>query len=385
MIKHPRTEHLSGIRRVVVKVGSAILTTGKGLDPAVIKRLADELAALHTRGLDIVLVTSAAVAAGRERMQTPEGRKDLLDLPGRQAASAIGQSRLMHEYDQALEARGIITAQVLLTHNGLKIRERFLNARNTLERLFSWRTIPIINENDTVSVAELEFGDNDTLAAMVAGLINADLCINLTSADGVFDRNPDIHPDATPLRLIKNIGALDIPVLCDGKTTEGSGGMYSKLVAARRAAQIGAPTLIISGKGQFSLINALDGHEIGTLILPEKRHISSKKFWLAYHDDPVGAVFVDSGAAKALANRGKSLLPAGIVRVEGEFVQDALIAIKTSDNETLGVGMTNYPSQDLKQIMGKKTSQIETLLGRAPFEEAVHRDKMLIDAALKEQ
>ncbi len=385
MTKHPRTEHLSGIRRVVVKVGSAILTTEQGLDSSVVKRLANELAALHNRGLDVVLVTSAAVAAGRKRMHTPKESKDLLDLPGRQAASAIGQSRLMHEYDQALEAHDIITAQVLLTRNGLKIRERFLNARNTLERLLSWQAIPIINENDTVSVAELEFGDNDTLAAIVAGLINADLCINLTSADGVFDRNPDTYPDATPLRLIKNIAELDIPTLCDGKTAVGTGGMYSKLVAARRAAQIGAPTLIISGKGQFSLTDALDGHEIGTLILPEKRHISAKKFWLAYHDDPVGAVFVDSGAAGALANRGKSLLPAGIVRVKGEFAQDALIAIKMNNGETLGVGLSNYPAHELRQIMGKKTSQIEALLGRAPFAEAIHRDNMLIDPALKEQ
>ncbi|MBU1610682.1 MAG: glutamate 5-kinase [Proteobacteria bacterium] len=387
MAQSPRTEHLVGVRRVVVKVGSAVLTNRDGLDPTVIQHLAQELAALHGRGLDVVLVTSAAVAAGRSCMRTrgQNGSTDLSDLPGRQAASAIGQSRLMHEYDQALERLGIITAQVLLTRSGLKQRERFLNARNTLDRLLKWRVIPIINENDTVSVAELVFGDNDTLSAVVAGLVGADLCLNLTSADGVFDKNPDTNPDAKPMRLIDDIATLDIPAMCDGKTAVGSGGMYSKLLAARRAAQIGSPTLILSGKGDFSLAAALDGAEVGTFILPGDRHISSKKFWLAYHDDPAGAVFVDAGAARALADRGKSLLPAGITRVEGDFDQNALIAIKLEDGTTLGVGLTNFSSLDLERIKGEKTSEIETILGRASCEEAVHRDKMLLDPALKEQ
>lgn len=384
MAQNSRSDHFTKVRRVVVKVGSAVLTNENGLDPAVIDRLTSELAALHGRGLDVVLVSSAAVAAGRSRIHAAGGKNDLADLPGRQAASAIGQSLLMHEYDQALEAHEVVTAQVLLTRDGLKIRERFLNARNTLERLLSWRVIPIINENDTVSVEELEFGDNDTLSAMVAGLIGADLCINLTSADGVYDKNPDTNPDATPLRIIDNIAGLDIPAMCDGKTVAGSGGMYSKLLAARRAAQIGAPTLILTGKNDFSLCDALDGAEVGTLVLPEKRQVSSKKFWLAYHDDPAGAVYVDKGAAAALTSRGKSLLPAGITRVEGEFTQEALIAIKVNSGETLGVGLANYPSHDLERIMGKKTTDILAVLGRAPFEEAIHRDNMLLDAALKE-
>lgn len=399
MAQLSRTELLSGIRRVVVKVGSAVLTTPEGLNQNVIKRLAAQLAALHGqgdggrgkngKGMDVVLVSSAAVAAGRSCMRTQSRknghtRSDLSDLPGRQAASAIGQSRLMHEYDQAFEQMGIVSAQVLLTRSGLKMRERFLNARNTLERLLSWRAIPIINENDTVSVAELEFGDNDMLSAMVAGLIGANLCINLTSADGVFDQNPDVNPGAKTLPLIENIAALDIPAMCDGKTAVGRGGMYSKLLAARRAAQIGAPTLILSGKGEFSLTAALRDESMGTLVLPDKKIVSSKKFWLAYHDDPAGAVFVDTGAARALAERGKSLLPAGITSVEGSFPAQALISIKTESGATLGVGLTNFSSFELGRILGRQSSELARELGHDAAEEAIHRDNLLLDPALKE-
>ena len=179
----------------------------------------------------------------------------------------------MHDYDEAFSRHGKVTAQVLLTRSGLKIRERFLNARNTMERLLEWGVIPIVNENDTVSIRELEFGDNDTLGAMCLGLIGADLFINLTSANGVFDKNPENHPDAKSIPIIDNIGALDIEAMCDGKTTVGTGGMYSKLRAARRAAQLGVPTLIVSGKGDFDIVRAVEGAECGTLILPEKHTV----------------------------------------------------------------------------------------------------------------
>jgi glutamate 5-kinase len=385
----PRAAHLKNIRRIVVKVGSAVLTSPDGLDHGVITHLCGELAALHARGMDVILVTSAAVAAGRSRLRRQSSsdgqeRADLSDLPGRQAASAVGQGRLMHEYDQVLEGLGIVSAQVLLTRTGLKNRERFLNARNTLERLLEWRVVPIINENDTVSVEELEFGDNDTLASMVAGLIGADLCLNLTSADGVFDHNPDTHPGARALGVVDNIAELDIPAMCEGKTAVGSGGMYSKLLAARRAAQVGAPTIILSGKGAFSLARAVDGHETGTLVLPTVKHVSSKKFWLAYHDNPCGALFVDAGAENALRTRGKSLLFAGITRVEGDFDHNALVAIKNAAGRTLGVGLANYPSHELEKVRGRQSSEVAGILGRAPHNEAVHRDNLLLDPAIKE-
>lgn len=381
-----RQEALARARRVVVKVGSAILTTGEGLDLRAVNRLADQLANLHDRGLDLILVSSGAVSAGRGLMRhlaDPQGNPpELSDLPGRQAASAIGQSRLMHEYDEAFARYGKVTAQILLTRDDLKNRNRFLNARNTMQRLLDWRVIPIINENDTVAVAELEFGDNDTLASLAIDLIQADLFVNLTSADGVFEANPDQDPEARCLACIEDIGALDLSRMCRGKTSVGSGGMYSKLRAARRAAQLGVPSLIVSGKTPFVLDKVFNGAALGTWIVPEKKAVSHRKFWLAYHADPVGEIVVDAGAARALTRGGKSLLPAGIVRVDGRFAKGALVRIAGADGAQLGVGLTNYSAADLRKIMGRRTSEMECLLGQAPYPEAVHRDNLLLDAAL---
>ncbi len=382
---NPRKGLLKKAKRIVVKVGSAVLTTKDGVNRETIIRLAGQLSRLHDRGMGVVLVSSGAVTAGRTRIAEAFGAKvaqGISDLPARQAASAIGQGRLMHDYDEAFGWFGKATAQILLTRDGLRDRERFLNARNTLEQLLNWGVIPIINENDTVSVKELQFGDNDTLGAMAVGLIGADLFINLTSADGVFDKNPDEHPDAVCLRCIDNIASLDIDAMCNGKTSVGSGGMYSKMRAARRSAQLGVPTLIVSGKDEFSIEQAFENELRGTLILPEEHTVSSKKFWLAYHDDPSGSILVDAGAAKALSAKGKSLLPAGISAVEGCFERGALIRIKDTAGATLGVGMTNYSSSELESIKGKRTSEIEKVLGPIIFEEAVHRDNLMIDAAM---
>ncbi|MEF2230222.1 MAG: glutamate 5-kinase [Pseudodesulfovibrio sp.] len=375
---------LANVRRVVIKVGSAVLTTPEGLNPEAIERLATQISTLRDRSIDVVLVSSGAVAAGRQRIceRTRQCRKDYADMASRQAASAVGQGRLMHDYDEAFARHGKVTAQVLLTRSGLKNRERFLNARNTLERLLEWQVVPIINENDTVSTHELEFGDNDTLGAMCLGLTGADLFINLTSADGVYDQNPDTHPDAKPIPVIRNIAALDLEATCDGKTSVGTGGMYSKLRAARRAAQFGVPTLIVSGKGAFDLVAALDGAERGTLVLPEDRPVSSKKYWLAYHDNPSGSILVDQGAAKALVSQGKSLLPIGIREVDGCFDRGALVLIKNLEGDQLGVGLCNYSSNELARIKGRRTDELAGILGPVASDEAVHRDNMLLDAAI---
>jgi len=379
-----RKKLLTNVRRVVVKVGSAVLTSGDGLNPDAIDRLATQLARLSDLGMDVVLVSSGAVAAGRQRIRerTKKNKRSYTDLPSRQAASAIGQVRLMHDYDEAFAQHGKATAQVLLTRSGLKNRERFLNARNTMERLLEWGVIPIINENDTVSTRELEFGDNDTLGAMCLGLVGADLFVNLTSADGVFDKNPDSNPDAKSIPTIDNIGALDIESMCDGKTSVGSGGMYSKLRAARRAAQLGVPTLIVSGTGEFDIISALEGEKCGTLVLPSGHIVSSKKFWLAYHDDPSGSILVDKGAASALQTQGKSLLPIGISGVEGCFERGALVFIKSMSGDELGVGLVNFSSNELERVKGKRTSELADIIGPTSFDEAIHRDNMLLDAAI---
>ena len=236
---------LASLKRVVVKVGSAVITTKDGLDPEAINRLADQLCGLRQQSVDVVLVSSGAVAAGRQRIleRTRREQKTQQDMAARQAASAVGQGRLMHDYDEAFARHGVVTAQVLLTRSGLKNRERFLNARNTMERLLEWGVIPIVNENDTVATHELEFGDNDTLGAMCIGLTGADLFINLTSADGVFDGNPDTNPEARPISVIDNIQALDIESMCDGKTSVGTGGMYSKLRAGAPRGPVGRADL----------------------------------------------------------------------------------------------------------------------------------------------
>jgi glutamate 5-kinase len=289
----------------------------------------------------------------------------------------------MHAYDQAFALYDKVTAQVLLTKDDLKSRERFLNARNTLLQLLSWKVIPIINENDTVVVQELKFGDNDALAALVLNLVEADLFINLTSADGVYNANPLLNKEAKLMPYITDISKLDPEEICQGKTTQGSGGMYSKLLAARRAAQIGVPTLIISGKSRFALERVFSGEELGTFIFPEEKSISRRKFWLAYNLDPTGEVLVDKGATRAIVHQGKSLLPAGIVDVRGEFGKGALVkVIDAGSGKSLGVGLSNYKSSELKQIMGKKSSEIEQVLGQCVYSEAIHRDNFLLGAAL---
>ncbi len=378
-----RKEHaLHNAKRIVVKVGSAVLTGKDGLDLRVVNRLADQIAQLHDNGLDVVLVSSGAVAAGRKAIIHCENCREGFGLPDKQAVAAIGQSRLMHEYDEAFARYGKTTAQVLLTKDDFKGRQRYLNARNTLRTLLSWRVIPVINENDTVAVAELKFGDNDSLASMVISLVEADLFVNLTSARGVFDMNPDTHPEARPIECIEDIAALDIDAACNGKTAAGSGGMFSKLQAARRVAQLAVPTLIVSGLEPFALEKALTGEHGGTWIMPEKNAVSKRKFWMAYNSEPVGSVWIDQGAARALLEGGKSLLPAGISRVEGKFGKGALVRILDFQGQTLGVGLSNYAAQDLRHIMGRKSSDIPEILGPGMYAEVVHRDNMLLDAAL---
>jgi glutamate 5-kinase len=231
--------------------------------------------------------------------------------------------------------------------------------------------VPIVNENDTVAVRELACGDNDFLASQLLNLVEADLFVNLTSAKGVFATNPDLDPQAECLDCIEDMAGLDVDAMCGAKTGMGSGGMHSKLLAARRAAQLGVPTLI----------RAFAGERLGTLVLPESRKVPSRKYWLAYHAEPAGNVVVDQGAARALMERGKSLLPAGIVEVEGDFDQGEPVRVKAVDGRTLGVGLANYKAEDLRRIRGRKTSEIEALLGYC-YPEAVHRDNLLFDAAL---
>lgn len=376
--KIKKAEVLDKARRIVVKVGSAVLTTGSGLDLNVVKSLAKDIAALVKQGREVLLVTSGAVAAGRAVIR----QNDLDGLPDRQAASAIGQSRLMHAYDQAFGEYGIVTAQLLLTRDDLEGRERYLNVRNTLRTLLSWHCLPVVNENDTVAVQELVYGDNDCLSSLLVGVVGADLFVNLTSAKGVFTENPEENPGASCHPCLEGIGGLDLETMCRGKTVSGTGGMHSKLLAARRAAQLGVPTLIVSGREPDRMSRVFAGEDLGTWIPADARAISRRKFWLAYTSEPKGELWIDTGAAQALRQGGKSLLPAGIVRVEGEFEKGAIVRILDFQGQTVGVGLANYDCAEMKKIMGLKSAKIEQVLGQAPYPEAVHRDNMVLDAAL---
>ncbi len=260
-----------------------------------------------------------------------------------------------------------------------------MNARNTFATLLEWGAIPVVNENDTVAVSELKFGDNDNLAGLLLNLVEADLFINLTSARGVFDADPAADPEAKVMRCIEDIQSLNVNALCGAKTALGSGGMHSKLRAACRAAQIGVPTYIVPGReeGILGRVFAESGALLGTWVRPSQKTITSRKFWLAYNADPAGTLTIDAGAVAALVKRGKSLLPAGITQVSGSFGQGALVTIAGPDGWGVGVGLCNYSAAELRRVLGKSLAgRVKQPDDDAPYAEAVHRDNMLIRAAV---
>lgn len=376
-----RDATLCEARCVVVKVGSAVLSTGSELNLPVLDNLVNQLAVLSRQGRRVVLVSSGAVAAGRTVLKKLPGEPAAVGLSGKQAAAAVGQGRLMHLYDNAFAERGILAAQVLLTRDDLKNRTRFLNIRNTFSELLSWGVIPVVNENDTVSVNELKFSDNDNLASLLINPVEADLFVNLTTIGGVLDANPLETPDATIMPCIEDVRALNLDTLCGGKTSVGTGGMYSKLLSAHRVAQLGVPTAILPGCEPDVIPRLFAGETIGTWVRPEQRTVSRRKYWLAYQADPQGTLYLDAGAADAVRNHGKSLLPGGIAEVHGSFEAGALVRL-VYDRETVGVGLSNYNAADLLRIRGLKRHEVAAILGDAHYPEVVHRDNLLLDAAL---
>lgn len=382
--RQERDRILRRAARVVVKVGSGVLADASGLCRDVLDDLARQMAGLRNGGREgrsLILVSSGAVAAGRAYLEGHGRRDDGGDMVGRQAASAVGQAQLMRAWDSACQTHGLPTAQVLLTRDDLRSRGRFLNARNTFARLLAWGVLPIVNENDTVSVSELRFGDNDCLAGLLVNLAEADLFINLTSAPGVLESSPQEDPAAQVLPCVEDVGSLDLGELCGGKSTLGTGGMYSKLLAARRAAQLGVPTLVLPGRERGVIGRAFAGEDAGTWIRPAARVISRRKFWLAYQSEPQGSLEIDGGAAKALEERGGSLLPGGVRAVQGSFRRGDLLRI-TCDGADIGVGLSNYSSVELRRISGLKRHEVAAILGDAHYPEVIHRDNMLLRAAL---
>ena len=365
--------------RIVVKIGSSLvasLDSEFGLNLERINSLALDIAGAIKSGYQVVVVSSGAVAAGRKKLGLT--RKDL-NIMYKQAAAAIGQTGLINAYEQSFQEHGHRVAQILLTGNVIADRLRYVNARNTILTLLSLGVIPIINENDSVAVDEIKFGDNDNLAAIVSGLIDAHMLVILSDVDGLYSKNPNEDINA---RLITNIPKVDNKIKAiagDSSNAVGTGGMFSKVLAAQRATGYGIPVVIMSGRKQGLLCRLLGGESIGSFFEPVKKRLCSRKRWIAHGINEKGIVVIDEGAAKAVTEQGKSLLPTGILAVRGQFKIGDSICCISLQGETVARGITNYSSEDLAKIKGEKSNRIESILGYKYSDEVIHRDNLVLD------
>jgi len=371
-----RTILLAHVRRVVIKIGSGVISSEAGLDAGRIEALCQDILHLRQRGFEVVVVSSGAVAAGKGELGIT-GRPQTIPL--KQAAAAIGQSRLMRTYKDAFRSHGVTVAQVLLTRDDLANRRRYLNARNTLMTLLEYGVVPIINENDTVVVDEIRFGDNDNLSAMVTNLVEAQLLVILSDVDGLYDCDPRNHPEARLMTEVERITEEIEAMAGDEGGPLGTGGMATKIKAAKRATLCGAGTAIINGRTPHNLCYLFDGHELGTYFLPARDPIAARKHWIAFTKKPRGKLLLDEGARTAIIDGGKSLLPSGIHQIEGEFDRGDAVRLCTLDGREFAKGVTNYSSHELLRIMGRKTREIEAILGYKYGDEIVHRDNLVIN------
>lgn len=362
--------------RWIVKIGSALLTNeGQGLDQTSIGIWVDQLADLRKQGKEIVLVSSGSVAEGMSRLGWTTRPHALNEL---QAAAAIGQMGLIQCYESHFQRHGLHTAQILLTHEDLADRQRYLNARSTLRELLKLGVIPVINENDTVATDEIRFGDNDTLAAMVANLTEANLLVILTDQDGLCDKDPRQHSDAK-LVLEGKAGDPSLEALADiSGGSLGRGGMYTKMKAAARAARSGAATIIASGSSKDSLARIANGEQQGTLLLPGQEPMLARKQWLANQLKSKGQLKLDEGAVKVLSESGKSLLPVGVIAVEGKFNRGEMVSCIDLGGKEIARGLVNYNADESRKIMGQSSDRIEDILGYVDEPELIHRDDLVL-------
>ena len=363
------------MRRIVVKVGTTTLTAGTThLNRQRMLAIGQQIALLHQQHDEMVLVSSGAQAAGRERLGFPDfGRS----VPAKQMLSAVGQGRLMHIYSEIFDYFDIIVAQVLLTRDDLSDRGRYLNARDTLQTLIERRIIPIINENDTVATNEIRVGDNDNLSALVASVLEADLLIILTDQTGVFTADPRQDKNAELIQQINRIDKQIYALASDHGSGLGTGGMVTKLEAAQVASRSGVTTVIAAGTEPDVLTRIVAGEQLGTRIEPTTTHLESRKRWLLT-DRVQGKVYIDDGAARVLRESGASLLPVGIRNIDGQFSRGATLAIVSSQQETIAHGLTNYSSAELAQISGKRSPEINTILGYSYGDHVIHRNNMVL-------
>jgi len=369
-------QQLANSKRWVIKIGSSLVTDdGRGLDTLAIKSWTEQIAQLRKQGKEILLVSSGAVAEGMVRLNWDSRPDALHEL---QAAAAVGQMGLVQTYENRFKEHAILSAQILLTHDDLSDRKRYLNARSTLRSLLDLGVIPIINENDTVATDEIRFGDNDTLAALVANLVEADALIILTDQQGLFSEDPRKNPAA---EFISTGMANDVKLHKMASSSGGilgQGGMSTKLSAAQRAARSGTATLITSGRNRNALLDILNTDEQGTLLLPEDEPMAARKQWLAGHLKVSGKLMLDKGAAKVLLNSGKSLLAVGVTSVSGNFMRGEMVACIDHRGKKIAHGLVNYNVIEAAKICGKSSSEIESVLGYIDEAELIHRDNLVL-------
>lgn len=366
-----------GCRRVVVKIGTSTLTHPNGqLNLRRIESLVREIADLHNQDMEVLVVSSGAIGVGATRMGY---KKVPRTMPEKQALAAIGQGALLHLYEKLFAEYGKTVAQVLITRGDLDERLRYLNATNALLAILGMHVIPIINENDTVVVEEIKFGDNDTLSALVAGIVDADFLLILSDVDGFYSSDPRQDNDAYLLSEIDEI----TPEMDEHSHTRGSsfssGGMYTKLRAARMCMAAGIPMVIANSAEENVIRRIVAGEELGTLFIPRDERMHARKKWIAFGSVTQGTIRVDSGACLALLERGKSLLPSGVSAVEGEFDRGAIVAVVDMDGAEIARGVVNYSAAEIRQIAGKKTTEIAKILGDKDYDEVIHRNNLWIE------
>jgi len=376
-----RKEILRPVKRLVVKVGSGVLTLQDGLNLQVMCDLAEDIIRLRKAGKEVILVSSGAIASGLRKI----GMKTRpASVSQQQAMAAVGQCNLIHVWENSFERHGQKVAQILLTRDDLTHRRRYLNARNTMFALLGWNVLPIINENDTVVVDEIKFGDNDNLSAMVTNLTESHLLINLTDIGGLYDKDPRAHEDA---HLIRVVGQVSREIMKHASSIPGflgTGGMASKIRAAEKVSHGGVPCIIANGLRPGILGRIFAGEEEGTLFLPRDIPLCSRKHWIAFTKAPKGALVIDDGARKAILQNGKSLLPSGIREVQGRFSLGDKVAVLDGNGHELAVGMVNYHSGDIRKIRGLKSREIEAALGFKHDDEVIHRDNLVLTYELEE-
>jgi len=364
------------IKRVVVKVGtSSLVGENTGLDASKLGELTRQLAEVKNSGKDVILVTSGAIRAGMERLGIHERPRT---IPEQQASAAIGQGALMQKYTEMLSGYGVIPAQVLVTRDDFHDRLRYLNARNTLYTLLHFGCMPIVNENDTVAIEEIRFGDNDTLSALVAACVDADLLLNLSDVDGLFDGDPRVNSGCKLIEEVRSVGG-QIESLAGGTHGIcGSGGMRTKIEAAKIATNSGVRMVIANARRASVIVDAANGVNVGTRFLAREVELNHRKRWIAFGNRVKGSIMINEGARRMLAERGKSLLAAGIVGCEGSFQVGDLVAVVDETRQQVARGLTNYGAAEVALIRGKRSDEIEDILGYKDFDEVIHRDNLVL-------